>query len=167
MNIRTTLRTIRSGNPSISQLTALIVGLNVMMEKTTPTQELTDDTVLHYFEHYPHYMGTKNSSIEITFAELKAANEYFGSDRDDETDFIEDLVNEKENDGETVYSFSELFGDDWGHTWKDVLSALNKTGTWAGQWEEGSHGLSVNSLKEAKAAVAMIETELTEDGDDF
>ena len=157
MNVRTTLRDIRTAGPSLQQVTALIAGLNVMLKTRQPAPEdTTDDTIVYYFEHYPHYTGTLNVDLEIPFGKLK---ELQSAIADDDYDVIAEDIFDPE--GKTVHALENIFDDNC-----SPLEDLRKTGTWAGQWEEGSFALSVISLKEARSACALVETQLTEDEDD-
>lgn len=131
--------------------------------------------MLTYIEHYPHYMGTRNTKAQIELQDfvllvlLGKEDEYEVDDGADEV-----LKNVK---GSGPYAFTALLTNDHiarGNKAKmaahlrRILKSFEKNGFYAAQWEEGSHAISLEGFeKKAMSAVARIEAQLAEDEFDF
>lgn len=136
------------------------------------------NNTIAYFEHYPHYMaGDLNTTAHIdqdifillmTIAQDpdKQVDEWLDYEFDD----TDELVINK--DGGYALHLA-LFGDGGCNTdrikhSKKVLKALKRSGYWADQWEEGSHGFALPGFeKQCIAAIAKIEAQIQEDTFDF
>ncbi len=127
-----------------------------------------------YFEHYPHYMGTKNATLTFTQKQFdnmlvlaKAAiKEDKNSDTDDAYIALEDYIKPfEEKAGDTAYALTDALLNYFNSPRRPaaINTALNKKGVWSGEWEEGSHAFSNKGAKTARAAVAKIEAQMVED----
>ena len=116
--------------------------------------KLENDTIVYYYEHYPHYLGTKNSEATFTVGQMDHWHkiEEAGGDGWAEMD-------EEEMKG---YALGDILAE-----WPAIRKKLKKKGTWGGQWEEGSHAVSTKSFKKAKKAVGKIEAQVTLDCGDW
>ena len=128
--------------------------------------ELKPDTTIHMFEYYPHYKGTRKAATTLSVAEfdsLIAAVQVTPAVEGD-LDFRLDTaieVLEARSDSKTIYSInSDILNV---KKLKEIRAELEKTGTWADMWEEGSHAFSVTSLQDAKKGCALVEAGLLEE----
>jgi hypothetical protein len=112
-----------------------------------------------YAEHYPHYMGDMNASFTMTEAEFTSLKSKFGQGKLSDDDYDALRICTDARAGKTVYAFDNLLIN----SFKKIMKALNTTGTWSGEWEEGSFALSVHGLSAAKAAISKIEAQYIED----
>ena len=128
-----------------------------------------------YFEHYPHYMGTKNATVKFTqkqFDELIALAKVAIKANKADADFdIEDAeifnvieaIEKKEK--VTLYALADALVNffDSPRRPSTITTALKKKGVWSGEWEEGSFAFSNKGAAAAKKAVAKIEAKHTMD----
>jgi hypothetical protein len=105
---------------------------------------------IFYYEHYPHYMGTANTEHKLDITKL---------------DEVHDAYKKDENDGYEALEELDLPGYAWGdimREWPAIRKALEKKGEWSGEWEEGSHAISMTNIKDARDLVGKIEAEVFE-----
>ena len=117
----------------------------------------------YYFEHYPHYMGTKNSKFATNINSIDEIHDLYLTEKDlgyqDKTwyDLLDGLGHS--------YAFADIIRE-----WPVIRKALETKGVWAGQWEEGSHAISMESMNDAGEEVRKIEAQVAIDtgewGDD-
>lgn len=115
-------------------------------------------TTAHYYEHYPHMSGTKNNEIEF---DIEKIDELFDLKKkeakvgwQDQTWY--ELMNEYiESVG---YAFGDILED-----WPRIRRALENKGEWSGRWEEGSHAISMTSVRDSRGLVGKIEAEVFEE----
>jgi hypothetical protein len=133
--------------------------------------------MITYLEHYPHYMGTMNTTAKITeenFALLltlvadqsKEAKELFEYEFEG---FEEFLASPRPKSGPyaleaAIEDHDTNAPDAAAKRVKQILRALSTKGYWAGYWEEGTHAFALPGFeKEAVSAIAKLEAQITED----
>lgn len=109
-------------------------------------------TKAHYYEHYPHYMGTMTREFTFNIEEVDAIYDEMKADKNDTYEWAE-----KADELGDAYAFNDIVRE-----WAKIRKVLEKKGEWGGEWEEGSHAISMNSMKEARATVGKIEVEVFE-----
>ena len=103
---------------------------------------------IFYYEFYPHYSGRQFSRVcRFDANELRdiAKNQDFGY---------------LENACDSYAIHDAIFGpseDNIAAHWKSVEQSLQQKGTWVDYWEEGTHALSVKSMRDAVKAVIEFE----------
>ena len=105
---------------------------------------------IFYYEHYPHYMGTMNTEHSVDIAKLDGVHDAFKKDKNEGYEALEEM---------------DLPGYAWGdivREWPSIRKALENKGEWSGEWEEGSHGISMTNMKDARALVGKIEAAVFE-----
>lgn len=139
--------------------------------------------LITYLEHYPHYMGTMNSTATIAEEDLVLLATLVADDSEEAKEVLHEMNGEFDADGEGILNvkqgnpcaFEILLKGDYGQTpqraanhWKQVWKALRTKGYWVGQWEEGSYGLAAPGYeRKAIAAIAHLEAEIAEDTFDW
>ena len=126
-----------------------------LMEAVRPLLEGAEK--LYYYEHYPHYMGTKNSKFAVNISDVDELHDLYLDQKkrelgDDEEPWYM-IVSSWDN-----YAFGEIIQE-----WPAVRKALETKGFWAGQWEEGSHAISMDSMRDAANEVGKIEAQIKAD----
>jgi len=120
----------------------------------------------YYFEHYPHYMGTKNSKFATDINTIDEMHDLY----------LDQKKRQLGDDEESWYGRLEEIGDSYAfgeviQNWPQIRKQLETKGIWADQWEEGSHGISMDGMKDAAQQVAQIEAQIKadefDDEDDF
>ncbi len=106
--------------------------------------------IAHYYEHYPHMSGTKNNECKIDIEELDAVSDKYKTDKNAGHEALEELAL-------PGYASYELMMN-----WPTIRKQLENKGEWSGEWEEGSHGISMTSMKDARDMVGKIEAEVFE-----
>lgn len=146
---------------------------------------------LIYLEHYPHYMGTRNTTVEIDEINLALMATLACDSFDAREDLLEELdfalcidacrevgsaFKVLKKDGKygpfALTSFVTADHSDKDATvrrfWTTVLKALKTKGFWAGVWEEGSYAICrADKRKEGLNALARIEARIAEDTFDW
>lgn len=130
-----------------------------------------------YYEHYPHYMGTKTAEVKFTNKEweklltlskaaIKEDNDLDGAPGD-AYDAFEDFKEKLEKkSGDTMYAldFAMLDYFDSSRRPSTIANAIKKKGVWSDKWEEGSHAFATTA-KKARKAVGKIEAKMAEEFD--
>lgn len=99
--------------------------------------------VCYYYEYYDHYLGSMRREVEIDISELDELADKIEANDDDAYDLMDDL---------NTYAIGEVL-----RNWKEVRRKLETKGIWGGEWEEGSHAVSMESLEDARSTVGQIE----------
>lgn len=106
---------------------------------------------LFYYEHYPHMSGTYNAELKLDIAEMDKVSDLYLKDKEEGFIHLEEEM--------------DLPGYAWGDIlegWPKIRKALEKVGEWSGEWEEGSHAISMTNMKDARALVGKIEAKVFE-----
>jgi len=106
------------------------------------------DRPVYYFEYYPHYHGTLIRKFETS---LNTIGDIYLKYQREGGDAVMDDVSEIGD----AYAFWDAFGQ-----WPIVRKQLETKGHWADGWEEGSQGLSIKSMRDAREAVKVYEMNL-------
>ena len=107
---------------------------------------------VYHFEHYPHYMGTKNNENKVDITVLDELSDRYIADKKD-PELYEDATEALE--GYAQYDIIE--------EWPKIRRTLETKGVWSGMWEEGSHALSMESIADARSEVGKIEAQILMD----
>jgi len=110
----------------------------------------------YYFEHYPHYMGTKNSKFATDINSIDEIHDLYLAQK--KIGFEDDGWYDKVQDIGDNYAFGDVI-----QNWPSIRRQLETKGVWADQWEEGSHGISMDSMRDAAQEVAQIEAKIKAD----
>ena len=117
----------------------------------------------YYFEHYPHYMGTINSHGKVRIDELDRLHDLLVAAKGgDEEDDVMDDVYMGLRDLVDNYALLDLVRE-----WPKVRKALETKGVYGAGWEEGSHAISMTSMKDASAVCGQVEKQIQADTWDF
>ena len=116
-------------------------------------------TTAHYFEHYPHYMGTMNSKFEFDIEEVDEIHDLMtGQENRELADDEQDWYDKMDEVLEHNYAFGEILRE-----WPEIRKALENKGEWADTWEKGSHGISMTCMRDAATQVGLIEARVSQD----
>lgn len=113
-----------------------------------------ETSVMHYYEYYPHYMGTLTTNFKVNIELMDELYDAYKKDTDDDNDVVYDKLKSLGNH----YAFMDVL-----RVWPKIRKKLETKGEWADLWEEGSHGISMTNMKDAKHAVALVEAQMTMD----
>ena len=137
-------------------------------------------TKAFYYEYYPHYMGTTTFEGDFDIEEMDQLHaSYVASEKVRkpwsakvkqpalvlEQDRAEDAFESKlennlegEDESGASYAWRDILTN-----WPKIRRALERKGEWADDWEEGSHGISMTSARDARKLVGKLEAKHTED----
>jgi hypothetical protein len=114
----------------------------------------------YYFEHYPHYMGTKNSKFATKINTIDEIHDVYLSEKD--LGYSDKTWYESLDALGHSYAFADIIRE-----WPAIRKELETKGVWAGQWEEGSHAISMESMNDAGEEVRKIEAQVAIDTGDW
>jgi hypothetical protein len=137
--------------------------------------------MITYFEHYPHYMGTINSTAKITDENFALLLTLVADEGEEARDLIENEFEENylefllSRPQRGVYALAAALEDhdtsasgSCTKRVKQILRAFATKGYWVGYWEEGTHAFALPGYeKEAINAIAKLEAKIAEDTFDF
>lgn len=135
---------------------AKVIKKKVQLKKKTTRKRFVEP--VFYFEHYPHYMGTMNSQAKIEIADLDELSDLYIAAKDRknvEAQNAYDELYEERLLSENGYAWYEII-----ENWPALRRALETKGVYADEWEEGSHGLSMTSAKDAAKVCLEVEKEV-------
>ena len=119
---------------------------------------MAKEYVFHY-EHYPHYLGTMDNETKVDITELDELSDRYiaaggrGKAYEKDQELYEDL--EATLNGYASYEILDK--------WPKIRRALETKGVWSDMWEEGSHALSMQNMRDARSEVGKIEARIKQD----
>lgn len=134
--------------------------------------------MITYLEHYPHYMGTMNTTVKFTdenFALLLALagdnSEEAVELMDYEFEDLEEFFSRVGKDRRGPYALLAAIQDHDSpqksaskKRIKQILHDLSTRGYWVDCWEEGSHAFALKGYEEqAINAIARLESRIAQD----
>jgi len=122
---------------------------------------MAPNTPIHYFEYYPHHMGTIRREVTFTFEQLGKLHTFaVNPDKHDEFNELETALTTESG---PVYALHEaLTGDKKEDRFAKILAKLEKGKAFGDFWEEGSFAFSSVSMEKAIKKVRKLEQEAFE-----
>ena len=115
-----------------------------------------EGTTLYYYEHYPHYLGTINSKVELSYDRMAEIAAKWADDEDIGYDLLTEYLDN--NVKNTPYALNDVMSE-----WDNVVKDLSSNKLWGDLWEEGSHAISTESMEKSRSCVGKIELEVAEE----